>query len=113
LNFIWATRGRTWGFRFLRDGGFADPLPVYRSAFSEVVDQPEVCRAIGDIVAVRFADPGGRCDDSGRLISHDFVIVGPDVPHVPSVAAGRTLMWPTVAADYDRIWDRERPPRST
>ena len=34
MSLIWATRGRTWGFRFLRDGGFPDPLPVYDLAFS-------------------------------------------------------------------------------
>ena len=26
MSLIWATRGRTWGFRFLLNGGFADPL---------------------------------------------------------------------------------------
>ena len=25
MTLIWATRGRTWGFRFLRDGGFEEP----------------------------------------------------------------------------------------
>ena len=47
MKLIWATRGRTWGFRFLRDGGFEDPLPVYDEAFSEVGDEPEVCRRVG------------------------------------------------------------------
>ncbi len=35
-GFIWATRGRTWGFRFLRKGGYEDPLGVYEDAFSKV-----------------------------------------------------------------------------
>ena len=33
MRFIWATRGRDWGFKFLRDGGFSDPLPIYEAAF--------------------------------------------------------------------------------
>ena len=33
-RFIWATRGRTWGFRFLRRGGLEDPLGVYEATFS-------------------------------------------------------------------------------
>jgi hypothetical protein len=109
LSFIWATRGRTWGFRFLRNGGFDDPLPIYRSAFADVFGQPEVCRRVGDFVALRFADPSGRRDRSGRPISHDFVIPEVDAEGIRTVAAGQALMWPKVQGDYATIWDQERP----
>ena len=36
---IWATRGRTWGFRFLLDGGQADPLTTYERAFARLPDE--------------------------------------------------------------------------
>ena len=59
-RFIWATRGRTWGFRFLRKGGLVDPLGVYEATFSKVGDQPEAWRRVADKVALRFPDPDGR-----------------------------------------------------
>ena len=36
MTLIWATRGRTWGFRFLRDGGLEDPLDTYEEAFAGI-----------------------------------------------------------------------------
>ena len=57
MNFIWATRGRTWGFRFVRDGGLPDPLVVYDTAFSGVGDEPEAWRRNAETVALRFPDP--------------------------------------------------------
>ncbi len=44
MKIIWATRGKTWGYKFLLDGQFADPLPVYERAFSGAEDEPEVFR---------------------------------------------------------------------
>ena len=109
MRFIWATRGRTWGFRFLRDGGFDDPLPIYSAAFGDVFGQSEVCHRVGDVVALRFPDPSGRRDDSGRPISHDFVILEPDAERVRTIATGQALMWPRVQDDYATIWDQEQP----
>ena len=74
MSLIWVTRGRTWGFRFLRDGGFKDPLPVYEEAFSGVEDEPEVWNRVGEKVALRFPDPLERKDLAGRVIPHDFEI---------------------------------------
>jgi hypothetical protein len=66
-GFIWATRGRTWGFRFLRSGGLEDPLGVYEDTFSQIGDQPKAWRRVADKVALRFPDPDGRRDAaSGR-----------------------------------------------
>lgn len=110
--FIWATRGRSWGFRFVRRGGLTDPLEVYEAAFSDIGDDPEACSRTGDKVALRFPDPSGRCDASGRPIPHDFVLLGPWADGVKSLADGKQLVWPQVADEFDRIWDALEPPPS-
>lgn len=68
MRFIWATRGRDWGFTFLRDGGLADPLPTYEAAFAGT--NPT-------LTTMRFNDPEGRSDRAGRVIEHDFVFLDP------------------------------------
>ena len=77
MTLIWATRGRTWGFRFLRDGGFADPLPKYDAAFAGIGVGPTAYQRVGTTVAVRFPDPHGRKDSAGRLIPHELVVFAP------------------------------------
>jgi len=110
--FIWATRGRTWGFRFLRTGGLADPLSAYEDAFSAVGDQPEVWKREGDKCALRFPDPEGRRDAAGRVIPHDFVLLGSWAEIVDSLEAGRQQIWPEVAAEFEALWDSDHPPRA-
>ena len=110
MRLIWATRGRTWGFRFLRTGGFDDPLRVYEEAFSEVADQPEAWSRVADMVALRFQDPRGRRDASGRVIPHDFVVLGPEVELIHSLEDGRRLIWPEVADEFTRVWQLSEPP---
>lgn len=109
MRLIWATRGKNWGFRFLRDGGFRDPLPVYDAAFSGVEGQPEVCRRTGDRLALRFADPAGRKDRAGRVIPHEFVVFPPEAEIIDSLEEGIRLVWGEVVDDYARVWD-SRPP---
>lgn len=110
MRFIWATRGHAWGFRFLRRGGFDDPLGVYDAAFLEVADQPEVYLRSADNVAVRFPDPLGRRDAFGRVIPHDFVILEPPEDVVNSVADGIRLIWPLVADEFEQVWMLSDPP---
>lgn len=116
MRLIWATRGRTWGFRFLRDGGFEDPLPVYEAAFSEVQDKSEAwCRvpetvALPAMVALRFPDPSGRRDHAGRVIPHDFVVLQPLADEINSVKDGLSLVWPRVAGEFEEIWKLPKPP---
>lgn len=110
MNLIWATRGRRWGFRFLLDGGYPDPLPLHEEAFSGVADQREVCRRIGERVALRFPDPLLRTDQAGRVIPHYFVTWGPAVQGIASVEDGLQEIWPLVAAIYERVWDDKLPP---
>lgn len=105
MSLIWATRGRTWGFRFLRKGGYGDPLPVYDDVFAGVGDEPEVWRRVAAKGALRFLDPLGRQDRAGRIIPHDFVVIGPLADEINSVEKGRQLVWPQVAKDFDRVWN--------
>jgi len=110
MKLIWATRGRTWGFRFLRNGGFADPLPVYEDVFSAIEGGPEVCRRVGERLALRFPDPSGWKDRAGRVIPHDFVVFGPLIDRIDSVEKGRQLVWPLVADEFSRVWQLPKPP---
>ncbi len=109
-GFIWATRGRTWGFRFLDRGGLEDPLDVYEATFSEVGDQPEAWRRVGDKVALRFPDPDGRRDASGRVIPHDFVLLGPWADGINSLEHGFQRIWHEVADEFESVWDKTEPP---
>ena len=111
LRFIWATRGRTWGFRFLRSGGFDDPLLQYEKAFSGLDQNPEACRHVeAGIVALRFADPENRRDAAGRIIPHDFVLLGTWAEKVKSIEQGRGLVWPEVCDEYAEAWAAVVPP---
>lgn len=113
MNLIWVTRGRTWGFRFLSDGGYPDPLPEYEDVFSGVEDDPEVCRRAGEKVALRFPDPLKRQDVAGRVISHDFVIFRPLADRIDSVEDGRRLVWPLVADEFAQVWKEPEPPSAS
>lgn len=105
VEFIWATRGRTWGFRFLRSGGLDDPLEVYEGAFSTIADKPEGCRRLDRAVALRFLDPEGRQDAAGRVIPHDFVLFGAWAEGIDSLEAGIQRIWPVVGDEFMNVWD--------
>lgn len=107
MSLIWATRGRTWGFRFLRDGGFADPLPAYDAAFAGIDAGPSAFHRVGTTVAVRFPDPSGRKDSAGRLIPHELVIFPPLSDQVDTVGDALEIVWPLVAEEYEMVWDSE------
>mgnify|MGYP006352996941 CR=1 FL=1 len=107
---IWATRGRFWGFRFLLNGGLSDPLPAYERRFAGDDDKPATWRRAAGTVALRFPDPLGRRDASGRVIPHGFVVFGDLADEIESVEDGLTHIWPLVAEAYARVWDAERPP---
>lgn len=107
MNFIWATRGFDWGFRFLCDGGHADPLAAYEEAFSAFPDETSLCLTRGTQVALRFPDPEGRTDRAGRVIPHEFVLEPPLSAQVRSEEAGLLVIWPLVKEHYAAIWDGE------
>jgi hypothetical protein len=110
VTFIWATRGRTWGFRFLRRGGLPNPLAVYEATFAEVGDELELWRRVGDKVALRFPDPEGRRDAAGRVIPHDFVLLGSCVDGINSFEDAFQRIWHEVAPEFERVWERNEPP---
>lgn len=110
MNLIWATRGRTWGFRFLRDGGYSDPLRVYEVAFRGLEGELRVWRRVAETGALRFPDPLGRRDRSSRIIPHDFVVFGPMAEGIDSVEGGLRLIWPLVAEEFAMVVEVPKPP---
>lgn len=110
MTLIWATRGKSWGFRFLRTGGLADPLSRYEAVFGALSGEREGVTRRGDDVGLRLVDPEGRTDRSGRPIPHDFVVSGEFAARIHSVTDGLTRVWPLVAAEYEQCWDLPEPP---
>jgi len=115
MNLIWATRGRSWGFRFLLDGGQRDPLELYEYAFSGAERETEVYQVKDGLVAIRFLDPEGRRDSAGRLIPHDIVALSPmalspvalspvtlppAIERINSAADAVEKIWPQLAEAY-------------
>lgn len=109
-HLVWATRGRSWGFRFLLNGGLSDPLSEYERVFGNVKDQPTTLRRVAGRVAFRLPDPLGRRDAAGRVIPHEFIVLGETLVEIESVEDGRDKVWALVAAAYERVWDAESPP---
>lgn len=109
-SLIWATRGRTWGFRFLLNAGLGDPLSDYERAFGDLQSAPTAWRRHGGQVALRFPDPLGRQDSAGRVIPHEFVICGDLAAAVDSVEDGLHMVWPLVSEVYASVWDALNPP---
>jgi len=109
---IWATRGRTWGFRFLLDGGLPNPLAEYERVFGDLKDEPTAWVQTAGRVGLRFPDPESRRDTAGRIIPHEFVILGPQSERLQSLEAGKEWVWLRVANAYERVWGADRPPQS-
>jgi hypothetical protein len=109
MSLVWATRGRTWGFRFLRDGGLNDPLVLYRKTFAGLEGESKVCQRFGEVLALRFPDPVGRKDRSGRVIPHDFILFAPLSDGIDSVEQGRRVVWPLVRDEYRETWRKSNP----
>jgi hypothetical protein len=110
VRLVWATRGRSWGFRFPLDGGYPDPLPIYDRAFAGTEGELTVCRRAGTYVALRFPDPLGRRDEAGRVIPHDIVVPPPLADEVRSLEDGKRLVWLRLADAFAGVWDLPGPP---
>lgn len=110
MRFIWATRGRSWGFRFLRDGGLADPRSEYLRGFAGIEQEPEVWRRTQGFVSVRFPDPLNRQDSAGRVIPHEFVVFEPTASQIQTVQDARDRLWPLVSVEFARVWDQPDSP---
>lgn len=107
---IWATRGYAWGFRFLRNGGFSDPLVEYDNAFSGLQDEEEVCRQLHGRTVLRFKDPENRRDRAGRIIPHEFVIDGRLADQISSVDDFLDRIWPSLADEYNAAYGQPKAP---
>lgn len=103
---IWATRGKSWGFKFLMDGGYEDPLPVYEEVFEQHLQEPQYWCFTSGRSALRFPDPLNRKDAAGRLILHDFVILESDLDAHSTYEDARERVWSQVAETYEELWDR-------
>ena len=110
---LWATRGRSWGFRFLPVEGTtgADPLALYERAYIGHEDESEGCWRTDDLLAVRFADPEGRADESGRVIPHELVLGAAGTTELATPEAAVEQVWPLLAERYEAIWDGAAPER--
>ncbi|APT84633.1 hypothetical protein [Corynebacterium aquilae] len=105
MRFLWATRGLNWGFKFLSDGGFADPLIEYERVFNQFSTAQDFLSG-KDFVAVRFDDPLGRCDSAGRIIPHECVIYGKQALEFSSATQAIDALWPKIADSYAELWDK-------
>lgn len=110
MTFIWSTRGRTWGFRFLRNGGITDPFVDYKRAFEGVEHEREVWRRTHDAVALRFPSPNGLRDSAGRVIPQEFVLFGDLAAQVNTVQDGIEKVWPLVKEEFELTWDLQEAP---
>ena len=109
---LWATRGRSWGFRFLPVGGEGaggDPLPLYERAFAGHEDEAEGCWRADGLLAVRLRDPEGRRDEAGRVIPHELVLDAAQARGIASAADAAEQVWPLLAARYTELWDGTGP----
>lgn len=70
----------------------------------------EGCARAGDAVALRFVDPEGRKDRSGRPIVHGFVLNGELSKKVSSIEDGLREVWPLVEDRYAELWAEEKGP---
>lgn len=111
MSLLWATRGHTWGFRFLRDGDLADPLVEYERMFPTTRPPTPPLQRVASKVAVRLDEPDGRRDRSGRLIEHDFIVDCDLADQVHSVDDARRLLWPLVRDEYAAVWHLPDPDR--
>ena len=110
MNYLWATRGKTWGFRFLHTAGLANPLAVYEDAFAGTESKPETFTRRDKTLAVRFPDPDGRTDRAGRVIPQEFVVLDPDYAIFQDADAARRALWSEVREPYAAVWEQTSPP---
>lgn len=94
------------------NGGLSDPLAEYERVFADLKDEPTAWVQMAGRVGLRFPDPESRRDTAGRIIPHEFVILGPQSDRLQSLEAGKEWVWPRVAKAYERVWGADRPPLS-
>ncbi|MBC9954618.1 hypothetical protein ICM05_08165 [Leucobacter sp. cx-42] len=107
MKIIWATRGKTWGFKFLRADGCADPLPAFEQAFRGAPASGDFFARTNDNTGFMFRlmDPRGRTDRSGRVIPHEIIVFGDPAETVQSLDDALREIWPELSVQYDAVWD--------
>lgn len=109
MTLIWATCGKYWGYRFLYTGGYLDPLIPYEAAFKGFSEDENFRRVEGK-VAIRFDDPEERHDYSGRIIVHEFLIVGPETKMLDNFDDAFEMVWPSASEHFDLVWNSPESP---
>ena len=109
IAFLWATRGKDWGFRFLRTAGQPNPLEIYETAFRGEMRAPQTLQIAPGTIAIRVPDPEGRRDAAGRVIPHEFVLFRPLSAEISSAQDALNLVWPLVKDDFALNWDKPWP----
>ncbi|UGL63237.1 membrane protein [Arthrobacter phage Tokki] len=111
---VHATRSKHKGFSIYESGGLSEPLNEYTKAFGSNSDGGEIFKRYGDSnekVAVRFYDPEGRKDRSGRVIPHEVILPAPLAKDVTDLSGAISKVWPmikdTVEAKYDPEANRD------
>jgi hypothetical protein len=111
MKFLWATRGKFWGFNFISRADLVDPMPTYDEAFSDKNLRAESFWRGVNTLAFRFVDPLLRADFSGRPIQHEIVIIdsSDSITKINSVESGVGEIWPLLAEHYAAIWEESAP----
>ena len=104
-DIIHATRGKDYGFRFIKKGGLPDPLQAYESAFSERPDAGLFNRLDDGRIALSFMDPQGRRDHAGRVIPHEVIIPKSMSGDIKDHADAVAKVWPELEKTYRYMKD--------
>lgn len=111
VSLIHASRGKTIGFSFLQRGGLEDPLKEYMRSGLESADieqSKKFFSRYGDRnekIALRFMDPLGRKDQSGRAIPHEALLPESLAKGVNSHEEAVAKVWPLIKDTYEAIYD--------
>lgn len=105
MDLIHATRGKTKGFTFLKQGGVPTFLQEYENAFGHDSGQTGVFKKVGGKIAVSFLDPDGKKDFAGRLIPHEILIPKSMAHGINNVDDVMEKIWPLLKDQYESYYN--------
>lgn len=117
-NILWSTRGQNWGFRFLLKPSeyreSKDWLSHYEKMFkSSSIDEIAIDSGMISIdnntipyIALRFLDPEGRKDTSGRIIPHEIALLGERNQKLKNqnLEDLRNSVWKQISSSYELLY---------
>lgn len=117
-NFLWMTRGKSWGFRYLSRCSSLSPVidAVYKTVFLHADDEGRIGYWKGGLtvngrkwlyVACRCYDSMIQRDEAGRRIPHEFLLICSNEEY--NLLNG--LAWESIILDHVRELYSERYPR--